>query len=120
MVNEEEVKGPRKLRRAHNKILKRVKKLINKSKKGMLVKVLAAVIAFSTATPIKAMEPETKKHFNTVAEYTIQMQDIVNNQLDFQIDSDQFKQAEIVVDSLKNLHDLSISTMRKLKRSCMI
>ena len=73
-VFEKKIEEPRRLRRVHHKILKRVKKLINKSKKGMLVKVLAATIAFSAATPIKAMEPETRQHFNKVAEYTIQMQ----------------------------------------------
>ena len=102
MANREK-REPRKLRHIHHRVLNRVKRLVKHSKRGVLVKVLAAMIAFSATTSIKAMEPETKQHFNKVAEYTIQMQDVVNNQLNFQFDSEQFKQSETVVDSLKSL-----------------
>ena len=97
------IKEPRKLRHIHHRVLNRVKRLIKHSKREALVKILAAMIAFSATTPVKAMEPDTKQSFNKVAEYTIQMQDVVNKQLNFQVSSKQFKQAETVVDSLKNL-----------------
>ena len=108
MTNQEN-REPRKIRRVHHRVLNRVKKLIKKSKRATLIKVLAATIAFSSSLSIKAMEPETKQHFNKVAKYTIQMQDAVNNQLNFQVGSEGFEQVETVVDSLKNLQSKELS-----------